>query len=107
MRVQNGMAVLGIVAILDSGLKNRYNGFVVVTVDIEKSKQVSEWIKQVQAGNEVLLTQGNKPVAKLIAAPERTASADAPFEIRPLKGHRVLTPNISRAEIAEEMFGQK
>jgi prevent-host-death family protein len=78
----------------------------VVTEEIG-TKQLADLIKQVQAGNEILLTQGNKPVAKLVAASEQTALSDAPFEIHSLKGHRILIPNISGAEIAEEMFGQK
>ena len=71
------------------------------------TKLLADLIKQVQAGNEILLTQGNKPVAKLVPASERIALSDAPFEIHSLKGHRVLTPNFTGAEIAEEMFGQK
>jgi antitoxin (DNA-binding transcriptional repressor) of toxin-antitoxin stability system len=78
----------------------------IVTEEIG-TKLLADLIKQVQAGNEILLTQGNKPVAKIVAASEKTAVADAPFEIHSLKGRRVLTPNVSGAEIAEEMFGQK
>jgi antitoxin (DNA-binding transcriptional repressor) of toxin-antitoxin stability system len=59
----------------------------------------------VQAGDEVVLTQGNKPVAKIVSASEKTASPAAPLPIRSLKGHRVLTPNISQGELADEMFG--
>jgi len=29
------------------------------------------------------------------------------LKIRSFKGHRVLTPDISQADIAEDMFGQK
>ena len=67
----------------------------------------AELLKQVQAGNEVLLTQDHKPVAKLISAlPEKTSSTGF-LKIRSFKGHRVLTPDISQADIAEDMFGQK
>ncbi len=66
--------------------------------------QLAEWLKQVQAGDEVLLTQGNKPVAKLVPASEPKAGSSAPLQIRSLKGHRVLTPVFSQAELAEEMF---
>ena len=69
--------------------------------------QLAELLKQVQAGNEVLLTQGHKPVAKLVPAIAEKANASSPFQIRSFKGHKVLTPNISQADIAEDMFGQK
>jgi prevent-host-death family protein len=34
----------------------------------EFSGQLAELIKQVQAGNEIVLTQGNQPVAKIVPA---------------------------------------
>jgi prevent-host-death family protein len=70
----------------------------------EFSGQLAELIKQVQAGNEVVLTQGSKPVAKIISATEERNPADATIEIRSLKGHRVLAPSISQSELADEMF---
>ena len=70
----------------------------------EFAGQLAELLKQVQAGGEVLLTQGNKPVAKLVPAAEQKAGSGAPLQIRSLKGHRVLTPVFSQAELAEEMF---
>ena len=69
--------------------------------------QLAELVKQVQAGNEVLLTQSNKPVAKLVAASEKTVFPGAPLRIRSLKGHRILTPIISQGDLAEEMFGRQ
>jgi antitoxin (DNA-binding transcriptional repressor) of toxin-antitoxin stability system len=69
--------------------------------------QLAELVKQVQAGNEVLLTHGNKPVAKLVPAFEKTISLGAPLQIRSLAGHRVLTPIISQEELAGEMFGRQ
>ena len=66
--------------------------------------QLAELVKQVQAGNEVLLTQGNQPVAKLVPAVEKGAAPCAALQIRSLKGHRVLTPVISQEQLAEEMF---
>lgn len=74
-----------------------------VTTEIGAAELV-ELVKQVQAGNEVLLTQSNKPVAKLISASEKAISPGVPLRIRALKGHRVLTPTISQDELAEEMF---
>lgn len=78
----------------------------IVTTEIGAG-QLAELVKQVQAGNEVLLTQSNKPVDKLVSASEKTVSPGAPVQIRSLKGHRVLTPIISQGELAEEMFGRK
>jgi antitoxin (DNA-binding transcriptional repressor) of toxin-antitoxin stability system len=69
--------------------------------------QLADLVKQVQAGNEVLLTQSNKPVAKLVSAAEKTTSPGVPLQIRSLKGHRVLTPVIPQGELAEEMFGRR
>jgi antitoxin (DNA-binding transcriptional repressor) of toxin-antitoxin stability system len=69
--------------------------------------QLAELVKQVQAGNEVLLTQGNKPVAKLVPAVENGTASRPGLQIRSLKGHRVLTPVISQAELAEEMFARQ
>ena len=64
----------------------------------------AELVKQVQAGNEVLLTQGNKPVARIVPSPQKETAQDAALRIRSLKGHRILTPLISQADLAEEMF---
>lgn len=74
----------------------------ILTTDIEAG-QLADLVKQVQAGNEVLLTQGDKPVAKLVSASEMSNSAAVPLRIRSFKGHRVLTPIISQEELAEEM----
>ncbi len=71
------------------------------------TKQLADLIKRVQAGDEVLLTQGNKPVAKLVSAVEKGTSPGTPLEVRSFKGHRVLTPIISQEELAEEMFGRQ
>lgn len=69
--------------------------------------QLAELVKQVQAGNEVLLTQGNKPVAKLVPAVDKETAPHAALQIRSLTGHRVLTPVISQQELADEMFARQ
>ena len=69
--------------------------------------QLADLIKQVQAGNEVILTQGDRPVAKLVAAPADAASPRAVFQVHSLKGHRVLTPVISQQDLAEDMFDRQ
>jgi antitoxin (DNA-binding transcriptional repressor) of toxin-antitoxin stability system len=78
----------------------------IVTTEIGAG-QLADLVKQVQAGNEVLLTQSNKPVARLVSASEKTVSPGVPLQIRSLKGHRVLTPDISQGELAEDMFGRQ
>jgi len=78
------------------------------TVEVhEFAGQLAELVKQVQAGNEGLLTQGNQPVAKLVPAPEKEIPSAAPLRIRSLKGHRVLTPAVSQADLAEAMFARQ
>ena len=77
-----------------------------VTVRAEiGTRQLADLIRQVQAGDEVLLTQGNKPVAKIVAAAENETSSGTALNIRSIKGHRILTPIISQEELATEMFG--
>jgi prevent-host-death family protein len=78
----------------------------IVTAEIEAG-QLADLIKQVQAGDEVWLTQGNKPVAKIVSASENGIPSGTALNIRSIKGHRVLTPLISQEEIAEEMFGRQ
>jgi prevent-host-death family protein len=77
-----------------------------VTTEIGAA-EIADLVKMVQAGNEVLLTQSNKPVAKLVSASEKAVSAGTPLQIRSFKGHRVLTPIISQGDLAEEMFGRR
>ena len=70
----------------------------------EFTGRLAELVKQVQAGNEVVLTQGRKPVAKIVSTSEKEIISGAPLQIHSLKGHRVLTPVISQSELADEMF---
>jgi antitoxin (DNA-binding transcriptional repressor) of toxin-antitoxin stability system len=71
------------------------------------SSQLAELVEQVKAGNEVLLTESNRPVAKLVAAVQNGNPTSASFRIRSFAGHRVLTPVISQADLADEMFGTR
>ena len=68
--------------------------------------RLAELVKQVQAGNEVLLTQERKPVAKIISTSGKESLSGAKVQIRSLKGHRVLTSVISQSELADEMFSR-
>jgi antitoxin (DNA-binding transcriptional repressor) of toxin-antitoxin stability system len=69
--------------------------------------QLADLVKQVQAGNEVLLTQGDKPVARLVPAREASAGSASPLNVRSLKGHRVLTPILSQEELADDLFDRQ
>ncbi|HSY20320.1 MAG TPA: type II toxin-antitoxin system prevent-host-death family antitoxin [Candidatus Acidoferrales bacterium] len=73
----------------------------------EFTGRLAELVKQVQDGNEVVLTQGHKPVAKIVSTSEKEIVPGIPLQIRSLKGHRVLTPAISQSELADEMFGRQ
>ena len=68
---------------------------------------LAELLKQVKAGNEVLLTQGNRPVARLVPASKEGLLPTSPLRFRSLAGHRVLTPLISQTELADELFGHQ
>jgi prevent-host-death family protein len=70
----------------------------------EFTGRLAELVKQVQAGNEVLLTQERKPVARIVSASARETVSGTPLQIHSLKGHRVLTPVISQSELADEIF---
>ncbi len=67
--------------------------------------KLADLVKQVQAGNDVLLTEGDKPVARLVPARETDAVRGTALRVRSLKGHQVLAPAVSQGELAEEMFG--
>ena len=73
----------------------------------ELAERLAEFVRQVESGNDVLLTRDSKPVARLVPANEKTAASGPPLPIRSLKGHRVLTPVIFQAELAEEMFARE
>ena len=73
----------------------------------ELAERLAELVKQVQAGGEVLLTQDHKLVARLVPASENEAAPDTTLRIRSLKGHRVLSPVVSQAELAEELFAPR
>jgi prevent-host-death family protein len=73
----------------------------------EANGQLAELVRQVQAGNEVVLTQGRKPVARLVSASPQESGRVTPLRVRSLTGHRVLTPVLSQSELAEELFGRQ
>ena len=87
-------------------LKKRYLFLMIKTAEVnEFTGRLAELIKQVQAGNEVLLTEGNKPVAKIISATAKEITPGVPLKINSLKGHRALTPSAFRSvEESEAAF---
>jgi prevent-host-death family protein len=70
------------------------------------SGKLADLVEQVQAGNEVVLTQDHQPVAKIVPTTRPNTNASNTLQIKSLKGHRVLTPVISQSEIADELFGR-
>lgn len=76
-----------------------------MTTEIKDAK-LADLVKQVQAGNEVLLTQNNLPVAKLVSAAEKPSDPRRKLSIRSFTGHQALTPAISQSDLAEEMFSR-
>jgi antitoxin (DNA-binding transcriptional repressor) of toxin-antitoxin stability system len=84
--------------------EERYHWRMTMITEVGAAK-LTDLVKQVQAGNDVLLAEGDKPVARLVPARDREAGPSTALRIRSLKGHQVLTPAISQAELAEEMFG--
>jgi prevent-host-death family protein len=73
----------------------------------EFTGRLAELVRQVQAGNEVLLTQERKPVVKIVSTSENRLVSGAKLQIHSLKGHRVLKPAVSQSELAEEMFTRR
>jgi antitoxin (DNA-binding transcriptional repressor) of toxin-antitoxin stability system len=52
----------------------------------ELAGQLAELVRPEQAGNEVVLTQGNKPVAKLIPTGDAAAASGTTLHVRSFKG---------------------
>ena len=88
---------------LDLACKTRQCVCVRVTREIG-SAPLSDLIKQVQAGNEIILTEDKKPVARLVPAVECLESKSSPLQIPSITGHRVMIPNVSQGELADELF---
>ena len=77
-----------------------------VTADVRTS-DLQQLVKQVQAGHEILLTEDNKTVAKIVSTPNQEVAQKRKYDIPGLSGHKVLTPIITQAEIANEMFSRE
>lgn len=78
----------------------------VVTVEMSDA-QLAELVKQLNAGNEVLLTQQGKTIARLLAINEGCVPPCPPrnpLMIRSFTGHQILKPVKSQTDLAEEFF---
>jgi len=73
----------------------------------EAAAHFSDWLRQVAEGHEMIITEHSQPLARLVPAGNVKPKFFSPLEVPPLRGGKVLTPNISSAEIAEEMWGRK
>ena len=74
-----------------------------LTQDVKAAK-LAELLKQVKAGNEIVLMQDQEPVAKLVALEPKKNGPKTAWKLHGISGHKVLTPNITHAELAEDMF---
>ncbi len=74
----------------------------------ELAAHLMEFLDDVKAGHEVLVTRGQQPVARLVSMrPEPPSRPRSILDLPSFKGHRVLTPVITQAELAEEMFARE
>jgi antitoxin (DNA-binding transcriptional repressor) of toxin-antitoxin stability system len=80
-----------------------------VTEVTDPALQFADLIRQVQAGKEFVLTQAGKPVARLapVQTPATKKKSLPPLKFATFSGPTVLTPNISRADIAEDIFSRE
>jgi prevent-host-death family protein len=84
----------------------REHSALMITAEV-RAEQLAELVKQVQAGNEVVLTLDSKPVAKLVPASPTALDQNRSIQIESIKGRRVLTPIIRQEDLADEMFSRE
>ena len=77
----------------------------IVTAEI-RGGELASLIGKLQSGDEVLLTQGNRPVARLVPTLDNSRALQPELTVRSIKGHRVLTPHIRQEELADDLFGR-
>jgi prevent-host-death family protein len=74
----------------------------------ELAKHLPKFLDEVKAGNEVLVTSGAKPVARLV--PVQSQSKPRPRSIRglrPLPGKWTGETVLKSADLADEMFARE
>lgn len=75
------------------------------TAELEDvAAHLAEWLQQVAAGHEVVITHSSKPVARLLSATRSESTSKGFLDLPVFHGHQVLTPNFTSAEIADEMW---
>jgi prevent-host-death family protein len=77
-------------------------GNMTVTAEVG-TQQLADLVKQVQAGDEVLLTQGNKPVAKIVSA-SGNGNSSAPRSLSSARHDHVLRLAQQPPNLADNHF---
>jgi prevent-host-death family protein len=80
------------------------------TADLKDlAANLSALITQVLAGNEVILTSAATPVARIVPITRENGESKPlpPLKIRSHSRPRVVTPKITGAEIAEDIFNRE
>ena len=77
-----------------------------MTAELSASR-LADLVREVQAGNEVVVMDNNRAVAKLVPANNGSRPESKLFRMRSFADRKILTPTISHGDLAEEMFGRK
>lgn len=71
-------------------------------------RRAAEWVKQVQSGDELLLTQDHRPVARLVPASPAAAHPSGSIRLpEALPGRWVGEAILDTGDLAEEMFARE
>ena len=84
-----------------------YSSCMTTIAELKDLAGLAELLKQVEAGNEVLITHNDQPVARLVPLMSETESLGRKLRYRSISGHRVLTPDISQSDLADELLGRQ
>lgn len=76
-----------------------------MTAELSAS-QLEDLVREIQAGNEVVVMDKNHPVARLVPANGVPKGGARKFKMRSFPNRKVLTPVISQEEGADELFGR-
>lgn len=95
---------------LDGSGEKGYCHPMTTTADLKDlAGNLSGVITQVLAGDEVILMKASEPVARIVPIGKENGPRVPlpPLKVRSLARPRALTPMITGAEIAEEMFNRE
>ena len=74
----------------------------------EVAKRFEEYLQEVQSGNEVVVTRGQAPIARMIAiGPTRPKVRRSIGDLKPLSGQWIGERVIKSGDLAEEMYGRE